>query len=142
LNLPTRKVVPRSAGFSGNGVSFRAKLSELRAECERQGRDPEQIEVSCSTNVLVLPDDAAARAQIEHVGAATGWPPERVQDQYVIGTPDEVARRLSLGCEWGVSHFICSVGGRPFTLWSDGMLELFASEVLPRVRRAASRPTA
>ena len=45
--------------------------------------------------------------------------------------------RRAQAAEWSATHLICSIGGRPFTLWSDAMLELFASEVIPRVRRSA-----
>ena len=57
-------------------------------------------------------------------------------DRYVIGTPDEVAQQLAQAFAWGVTHLVCSLGGRPFTLWSEAMLELFASDVLPRLRQA------
>jgi alkanesulfonate monooxygenase SsuD/methylene tetrahydromethanopterin reductase-like flavin-dependent oxidoreductase (luciferase family) len=57
-----------------------------------------------------------------------------VRERYVIGTPDVVARRLTRALEWGVTHFVWSLGGRPFTLWSEAMFELFAAEVLPRLR--------
>jgi alkanesulfonate monooxygenase SsuD/methylene tetrahydromethanopterin reductase-like flavin-dependent oxidoreductase (luciferase family) len=124
-------------GLSGDGVAFGAKVAELRLACDQQGRDPGEVEVSCSVNVLVLPDQAATRALIEHIGAATGWPPAKVRDQYVIGTPDEVAQRLALAAERGATHIVCSLGGRPFTLWSDAMLDLFATEALPRLRRNA-----
>jgi alkanesulfonate monooxygenase SsuD/methylene tetrahydromethanopterin reductase-like flavin-dependent oxidoreductase (luciferase family) len=120
--------------FVGDGAAFGSSLAALRTACERQGRDPDEIEVSCSTNVLVLPDAAATRGLIDRIGAATGWQPGTVQDRYVIGTPDEVARRLALGVQHGLSQIICSIGGRPFTLWSSDMLELFATEVLPRLR--------
>jgi alkanesulfonate monooxygenase SsuD/methylene tetrahydromethanopterin reductase-like flavin-dependent oxidoreductase (luciferase family) len=125
------------SGLKGDGAAFRATLAELRLACERQGRDPSEVEVSCSANVLVLPDRAATRALIEHIGAASGWPPAHVRDQYVIGTPDEVVQRLALALEWGATHIICSLGGRPFTLWSEAMLDLFATEALPRLRRFA-----
>ena len=57
-----------------------------------------------------------------------------VRDRYVIGAPDEVVRRLATAGEWGVSHVVCSLGGRPFTLWSEDMLTLFAAEVMPHLR--------
>jgi len=50
------------------------------------------------------------------------------------------ARRetLSLPCVPSGCHrqsaMACSLDGRTFTLWSDATLELFASDVLPRVR--------
>ena len=66
-----------------------------------------------------------------------GWTPSIVRERYAVGTPEQVSRRLAQALEWGATHLICSIGGRPFTLWSDAMLELFASEVIPRVRRSA-----
>jgi hypothetical protein len=68
-----------------------------------------------------------------------GWTPARVRDQYVVGTPDEVIDRLLLAAEWGVAHLICTLGVRMYTFWSDGMLELFAHEVLPRLSGSAAR---
>ena len=58
-----------------------------------------------------------------------------VRDRYVIGTPDEVAARLRQALDWGATHLVCSLGGRPFTLWSDAVLDLFASDVIPRLRK-------
>jgi alkanesulfonate monooxygenase SsuD/methylene tetrahydromethanopterin reductase-like flavin-dependent oxidoreductase (luciferase family) len=120
-------------GLRGGGEAFRAKLREFRAICQRQGRDPAEIERACSANVLVLPDRSATGALVDHIGAAMGWTPARVRDQYVIGTPDEVVERLLLAAEWGVTHLVCTLGVRMYTLWSDSMLELFAHEVLPRL---------
>ena len=51
------------------------------------------------------------------------------------GTPDEVAAGLQRIVDWGATHLICSLGAEMFTLWSDSTLELFAHEVLPRVRK-------
>jgi alkanesulfonate monooxygenase SsuD/methylene tetrahydromethanopterin reductase-like flavin-dependent oxidoreductase (luciferase family) len=123
-------------GLGSAGAPFRSTLTELQQVCQQHGRDPGELEISCSTNVLVLPDAAATHALVDQIGAATGWPPAKVRDQYVIGTPDEVAQRLAQAFAWGVTHLVCSLGGRPFTLWSEAMLELFASDVLPRLRQA------
>jgi alkanesulfonate monooxygenase SsuD/methylene tetrahydromethanopterin reductase-like flavin-dependent oxidoreductase (luciferase family) len=120
--------------LADHGTTFRASLGALRTACEARGRDPDQIDVSCSTNVLVLPDAATTRTLTDTIAAATGWSPATVRERYVIGTPDVVARRLTRALEWGVTHFVCSLGGRPFTLWSEAMFELFAAEVLPRLR--------
>jgi alkanesulfonate monooxygenase SsuD/methylene tetrahydromethanopterin reductase-like flavin-dependent oxidoreductase (luciferase family) len=121
-------------GLSSSGLGFEAKLHEFRLACKQQGRDPDGVAISCSANVLVLPDAAATQLLVDRIGRVTGWPAAKVRDRYVIGTPDEVVERLVLAREYGVTHIVCSLGGRPFTLWSDSMLELFASEVLPRVQ--------
>ena len=60
--------------------------------------------------------------------------PADVRNRFVIGTPDEVAAHLQRIVDWGVSHLICSLGAEMFTLWSDSTLELFAREVLRRMR--------
>jgi alkanesulfonate monooxygenase SsuD/methylene tetrahydromethanopterin reductase-like flavin-dependent oxidoreductase (luciferase family) len=137
IDLTARSASGWDAGnaLADGGAPFRSSLAGLRAACGAHGRDPERIEVSSSTNILVLPDAAATRVLVESIGAATGWPPARVRERYVIGTPDEVAQQLARAAEWGVTHFVCSLGGRPFTLWCEAMLELFAAEVLPRVHR-------
>jgi len=120
-------------GLRGDGQGFRAKLAEFRRTCEREGRDSATIEVVCSANVLVLPDESATQAMIDHIAAATGWPRDKVRDQYIIGTPDDVVRRLVMAAEWGITHLVCTLGVRMYTLWSDATLELFGNEVLPRL---------
>jgi alkanesulfonate monooxygenase SsuD/methylene tetrahydromethanopterin reductase-like flavin-dependent oxidoreductase (luciferase family) len=121
-------------GLSSSSFAFERKLRAFRSACTQQGRNPEEVTISCSANVLVLPDRNATQLLIQHVRKATGWSAAKVRDEYVIGTPDEVAERLVLAREYGVHHIVCSLGGRPFTLWSDAMLELFGTEVLPRIR--------
>jgi alkanesulfonate monooxygenase SsuD/methylene tetrahydromethanopterin reductase-like flavin-dependent oxidoreductase (luciferase family) len=59
-----------------------------------------------------------------------GWPTEKVREQYVIGTPEEVLARLQIALGEGVDHLICNLGAAG-SLWSAAMLELFAREVLP-----------
>ena len=122
-------------GVSGDGRQFREKLAALRQACEKIGRNPDEIEISCSANVLVLASTAEVDAQVAHMAAAIPGATDRdVRDRYVIGTPDEVAARLRQALDWGATHLICSLGGRPFTLWSDAVLDLFASDVIPRLR--------
>jgi hypothetical protein len=59
--------------------------------------------------------------------------PRYVGDQPSIVEPPD--HRQMLRYDLGARHLICSIGGRMFTLRSDAMLDVFASEVLPRVRR-------
>ena len=58
-----------------------------------------------------------------------------MRTRIAIGTPDEVAARLTRIVGWGVSHLICTLGAQPFTLWSDEVFDLFVNDVLPRLRR-------
>ena len=121
-------------GVRGGGRQFREQLGALRRACEVVGRDPSEIEVSCSANVLVLASSAEVDAQVPRMAAEMAATEADVRDRYVIGTPDEVAGRLAEAVEWGATHLICSLGGLPFTLCSEAMLELFGREVIPRLR--------
>jgi alkanesulfonate monooxygenase SsuD/methylene tetrahydromethanopterin reductase-like flavin-dependent oxidoreductase (luciferase family) len=131
-----------ASGWNGGGARgpdgepFRSRLAALRVACQPAGRDANDIEISYAPNVLVLADAAAAREAVETLTA--GQPnltPNDVRNRFVIGTPDEVAAGLWRVVGWGASHLICSLGAEIFTLWSDSTLELFAHEVLPRIRR-------
>jgi len=131
-----------ASGWNGGGATspegepFRSRLAGLRAACQAVGRDPDQIEISYAPTVLVLPDAAAAREVVDKLTAEPpGRTPEDVRNRSVIGTPDEVAAGLQRIVDWGATHLICSLGAEMFTLWSDSTLELFAHEVLPRVRK-------
>jgi len=62
--------------------------------------------------------------------------PDEVRARYVIGTPDEVADGLLRTRGWGAQHLVLGLGAEPFTLWSEESLELFAGEVLPRLKAA------
>jgi alkanesulfonate monooxygenase SsuD/methylene tetrahydromethanopterin reductase-like flavin-dependent oxidoreductase (luciferase family) len=123
-----------------DGEPFRSRLGMLRAACAAIGRDPAEIEISYAVNVIVLPSAAAVRETVDAL-AGTGLfsSPEEVRAKLTIGTPDEVLERLAPIPGWGVNHLICALGAQPFTLWSDATLDLFVSDVLPRLR-IAPRP--
>jgi alkanesulfonate monooxygenase SsuD/methylene tetrahydromethanopterin reductase-like flavin-dependent oxidoreductase (luciferase family) len=119
-----------------DGDPFRSRLAALQAACTAIGRDPAEIDISYTINVIVLPDAAATRAT---VAALENTPmfssADEVRTRLAIGTPDEVYERLARIPGWGVNHLICSLGAQPFTTWSDSSMDLFVSEVLPRLRR-------
>lgn len=125
-----------AAGAGGlDGEVFREKLAALREAVRGQGRDPDQFEITYSATVLVGRDAAEADRFVDLLAdLPPGIPPGEVRDRFVVGTPDQVAEVLRRPIQWGANHLICSIGAQPFTLWSPEMLELFAKEVLPRVR--------
>jgi alkanesulfonate monooxygenase SsuD/methylene tetrahydromethanopterin reductase-like flavin-dependent oxidoreductase (luciferase family) len=118
-----------------DGEPFRSRLAALQAACTAIARDPAEIDISYMALVLVLPDAAATRQAVESLAGTPMYrSAEDVRARIVIGTPDEVHDRLSRIIGWGVGHLICSVGAQPYTLWSDSALDLFVSDVLPRLR--------
>ena len=86
--------------------------------------------------MIVLPDAATTQETVETLANTPMYQsPEDVRTRVAIGTPDEVYARLALITSWGVDHLICSIGAAPFMRWSDAALDLFVSDVLPRLRR-------
>ena len=57
-----------------------------------------------------------------------------MKERFIVGTPDQVVAILSRPLAWGANHLICAIGAQPFTIWSDEMLDLFAKEVIPKLR--------
>jgi alkanesulfonate monooxygenase SsuD/methylene tetrahydromethanopterin reductase-like flavin-dependent oxidoreductase (luciferase family) len=117
------------------GEPFRTRLASLQAACRAAGRDPAEIDISYTVNVIVLPTAAATQEVVESLAnTPTFRSPDDVRARVAIGTPDEVHARLAQILTWGVDHLICALGAQPFTLWSDSSLDLFVSDVLPRLR--------
>ena len=128
-------------GWNGGGASnvdgepFVTKLAALRAACRTIGRNPDELEVSSFTMAIVSPDDRHARELAEQLSEINGGiSADEVQERYVLGTPDQVIAGLRRLVGWGANHLIISHGAYPSSLWSDETLELFAREVLPKLR--------
>jgi alkanesulfonate monooxygenase SsuD/methylene tetrahydromethanopterin reductase-like flavin-dependent oxidoreductase (luciferase family) len=126
-----------AAGAGGlDGEVFRQKLSALREAVRAQERDPDSFEISYSATVMVATDAAQAKSFVELIAdMPPKLTPDQVKDRFVVGTPDQVVATLRRPLEWGASHLVCGIGAQPFSLWSDDMLELFAKEVMPRLRQ-------
>src|SRR5262245_58597936 len=138
MRLAARYASAFNGAGGGGGEGFRGKLAELRAACRAIGRDPDEVEVTFSATVVVLPDADATRRAIEVIAAKPpAIPPAEVRARYAIGTPDEVAEELLRAGAWGAQHLVLGLGAEPFTLWSEESLELFAREVLPRLKEAS-----
>ena len=125
-----------AAGAGGlDGELFRQKLAALRAAVEAEGRDPDQFEITYSATVMVAADQAQADQYVDLLASIPPTiAPSEVRERFVVGTPDQVATILRRPIEWGANHLICAIGAQPFTIWSDEMVDLFAKEVMPRVR--------
>lgn len=118
-----------------DGEPFLSRLATLQAACTAIGRDPAEIDVSYTVNVMVFPDAAATARAVETLASGPFFKSaEEVRNRLAIGTPDEVVERLKLILSWGVTHLICSINSQPFLLWSDSALDLFVKDVLPRLR--------
>jgi alkanesulfonate monooxygenase SsuD/methylene tetrahydromethanopterin reductase-like flavin-dependent oxidoreductase (luciferase family) len=148
-------IVSHADVFNSMPVSlegFREKLRALDAACAQAGRDPASIGRSLETQVLVRESDSeidacfermerlrpaqqsdadilaqmkATNPALESYGTRADY-----EQEFVIGTPDQVARRLSEYADLGAGHFMLWFMDYP----DLGGLRLFAREVMPRFR--------
>lgn len=130
-------------------ASLRDKVASVAAACARLGRDPAAIELSLEVQILIAPTEADARATLRRIAALplssrgrrnddlVGFlesddprPLREVVDNWLIGTPDNVAARIREYQELGVRHFMLWFVDFP----SLNGLRLFAEAVAPRFR--------
>lgn len=138
LRLTARYAKGWNGGSASNvdGEPFVTKLAALRTACRAIGRDPDALEASSFTLVIVSPDDHAAQEVAERLRDINGGiSADEVRARYVLGTPDQVVTGLRQLVAWGANHLIVSHGAIASSLWSDETLELFGREVLPALRR-------
>jgi alkanesulfonate monooxygenase SsuD/methylene tetrahydromethanopterin reductase-like flavin-dependent oxidoreductase (luciferase family) len=125
----TLRLVARYADANnvGGGIeAVRRKEAILLEHCEREGRNPAEIERTTGTGTVIIRDsrEEARRvfeATFERNGRARLW-----EDQ-PVGTPEDVVERLQPYLEIGYRHF---VAGFPSPYDEESMTRL-ATEVRP-----------
>lgn len=131
----TLRVVAKHADiynlWGGTSRDFGRKVRALRKHCEEVGRDPGEIELSYSTDVIIGETKSEVRGVIRKL-VGEGWGPAP-EDQFVegriAGTPEECAEKLNEFLKLGATHFILYF---PKTA-ELRTHELFAKEVIPLV---------
>jgi alkanesulfonate monooxygenase SsuD/methylene tetrahydromethanopterin reductase-like flavin-dependent oxidoreductase (luciferase family) len=129
---------------------LRRRLNALNAACRATGRNPDEIERSLETQVLIAPDRASLRERLQEMLALTpagdATPddaafqafisgetddlPAYLMDTWLIGTPDEVKAQISRFMDMGITHFMLWFVDAPR---EDGM-RLFMQQVSPAFR--------
>jgi alkanesulfonate monooxygenase SsuD/methylene tetrahydromethanopterin reductase-like flavin-dependent oxidoreductase (luciferase family) len=129
-------------------ADLRRKLEALAAACAEIGRPVEEIERSLETEILIAPDEETLRQRLRemmalapddeyaldvraYVNGDTEILPPSLNERYILGTPDEVCRRLQTYIDLGISHFLLWFMDAPRR---EG-IQLFAEEVRPRFRK-------
>jgi alkanesulfonate monooxygenase SsuD/methylene tetrahydromethanopterin reductase-like flavin-dependent oxidoreductase (luciferase family) len=128
-------------------VELRRRLDALAAACAEIGRPVEEIERSLETEILIAADEEGLRQRLREIMALapgeefaadvvayangdTDTLPPSLNERYILGTPDEVSRRLREYIDLGVSHFMLWFIDAPRR---DG-IQIFAEQVMPRFR--------
>jgi alkanesulfonate monooxygenase SsuD/methylene tetrahydromethanopterin reductase-like flavin-dependent oxidoreductase (luciferase family) len=121
------------------------RLTALAAACAEQGRSIDELEKSLEIQILIAPDRATLRQQLQAMIAlsppaqlnvelqaflqgSSEALPKAMADTWLIGTPDEVAERLQLYVGLGITHFLLWFVDVP----SEEGMRLFAEQVMPR----------
>jgi probable F420-dependent oxidoreductase len=111
--------------------AFRSKIDFVRGEAARLGRDPQSIEISnFAFTMMVSRSEKAVREMREAMAAFLGATPETVgrAPMVLVGTPEEIVTELRRrATAWDVREVV-------FQFQDQGMVELFAKEVIPALR--------
>jgi len=113
-----------------NQRELTTKLDVLRAHCDREGRNFDDIEVSQQCLVVLLPTQEEAEVAVDkaekvyggHMGAG-------LREHGIWGCPDVVIEKLQRHVARGCNHFVMEMFGRdvrdPATLFAEKVLPAF-----------------
>jgi len=111
--------------------TYRQKVSFLRAEADRAGRDGKAIRISGMLFTAQLTESRAAAASVvEGIAGMFGVPPAAILGSplFLIGTPDDcIAELRRRQRDWGLSEVVLSGAG------ASDLLERFGREILPHI---------
>lgn len=120
--------------------AYGGKVSEIRAACEAEGRDPSTFGLSVGLYSLIGEDEAAARAAFERGRAAAPGNSMATGDyatwfaDTLSGTPEQILERVGAFEALGVREIIVSPWVLPFAIHEPEQVELFAERVIARAR--------
>ena len=104
------------------------RLGNLRAACERVGRDPETLRFSLAMSTFAGPDDASLARRAEKMGRSI----EQVRDGVnIVGDAGEIAERVTRYAELGIERVYFQL----LDLQDVEHVEYLGAEVLPALPR-------
>jgi probable F420-dependent oxidoreductase len=115
---------------------YAEKVSDVRAACESEGRDPATFGLSVGLYSLIGEDDAGARAAFERGRAAAPGNAMAAEDyetwqaDTLSGTPEQVLERVAAFESLGVREMIVAPWVVPFAIHEPEQVELLAERVI------------
>jgi alkanesulfonate monooxygenase SsuD/methylene tetrahydromethanopterin reductase-like flavin-dependent oxidoreductase (luciferase family) len=129
----TLRVVAKHADIwntFGSAAVFRSKTAVLREHCSSVGRNVDEIEISWA-GLAAICDSAAERdALLASLAKAWGQSIEQMAEASLVGSTNEVLRRLEEFQKAGVTHFIMLMAP-PF---KHDQLRRFADTIVAKFR--------
>jgi F420-dependent oxidoreductase-like protein len=131
----TLRVVARHAdraNFGGKPEEWAHKRDVLHGHCKDVGRDPGEIDLTWSPEVCIRESDEEIRGLVKARKAGSKWgePYDSWKAGNLVGTPDEVAEKVSTYVDLGCTYFVPWCSDYP----DDTSLRLFADRVIPEFR--------
>jgi alkanesulfonate monooxygenase SsuD/methylene tetrahydromethanopterin reductase-like flavin-dependent oxidoreductase (luciferase family) len=121
----TLRVVAKYADWwnlsAGTYEMYAHKLDVLRRHCAAIGRDCDEIVKTWSAEAVAV---AETESEARRIAEASPY-----NENSIVGTPDQVAKKLQAFVDLGVEYFIVRLLDFPNT---QG-IEMFAQEVMPRL---------
>ena len=117
---------------------YRPRAARLREIAEQGDRDPASIRLSVGLYALVGEDDRDVARRYEALqrwtpgGAIAGESLEEWSKPTLTGTVEQCVDRLAGFAELGVEEMIVNAASLPFAVFDWSMVEVIASEILPR----------
>jgi alkanesulfonate monooxygenase SsuD/methylene tetrahydromethanopterin reductase-like flavin-dependent oxidoreductase (luciferase family) len=106
------------------------KVARLREHCQAVGRDPDDIEISQQTVVVIGKDDEDARAKLDKAARIYGGHLGDIERDGIWGSPGQVVERIQRHVALGCTSFMIEFFGRD----TREPAMLFAEQVLPAFR--------
>lgn len=134
----TLRIVARLAdksNFGGTPEVVSKKLSILREHCSQIGRNYDSIEKTCNISVVIHSTRQEYLQDMKNRYKSEGSPGnfkewlEKMETDYVAGTPDECLMKIKEYLKIGITLFIIRFGDIP----NMKGIELFAKRVIPRI---------
>ena len=136
LRLAARRADGWNVVWRISPEAYAPKVSDVRAACEAEDRDPATFGLSVGLYSLMGEDEAAARATFER-GRAAAPGNAMAADDYeswradtLSGTPEQVLERVGALESLGVREIIVSPWVLPFAIHEPEQVELFAERVI------------
>jgi probable F420-dependent oxidoreductase len=136
LRLAARRADGWNMAWRISPDDYAPKVSDVRAACEAEDRDPATFGLTVGLYSLMGEDEAAARAAFER-GRAAAPGDAMTADDYeswrvdtLSGTPEQVLERVAAFESLGVREIIVAPWVLPFAIHEAEQVELFAERVI------------